>query len=112
MKKIEWSTNTQVRNLEDNNTPFMDIDIVMGDVHANARLYWTKGGAYGPQVQTVLRAEGDSFGEKTSGCGYSKRGHAISNLLGHLKCKPSYWKDGSDNLYEYHVGGNYYKIEG
>jgi hypothetical protein len=115
MKKIDWAKNLQVAKLEDNNTPFMELDIVMIDINnvplnANARLYWTGKGMYGQQIQTVLRVGGESFGEKTTGCGYSKKSHALTSLFEHLKISPSKWHSNSDNLFDYHVGGNYYRI--
>ena len=110
MKKIEWSKNSQVGKLEDNNTPFMEIDIKLNNINANARLYWTSRGTYGCQVQTVLRMNGEAFGDKTTGCGYSKKGHALNSLFDYLKISPPNWSSGSDNLHYYHIGGNYYMI--
>lgn len=110
MKKIDWSKSERLKKLEDENTPFMEIDIDMGGVKANARLYWTSRGMYGHQVQTILRTGGESYCEKTTGCGYSKTAHALTSLFEHLKIQPEKYTMDSDRMFDYHIGGNYYRI--
>jgi hypothetical protein len=109
MNKINWSKADRIKHLEDNTTPCMEID---APNRVNIRLYWTTGGStYGKQVQTVIRTEGESYGQKTTGCGYSKIGEALTDAFAFLKIAPKLYQNYSANLDAYRIGGNYYKIE-
>lgn len=52
--------------------------------YITCRLYWTKGGTYGPQAQAIIWRSGDRpvvCGSRTTGCGYSKDGAAVASAL-------------------------------
>lgn len=112
-KQTKWSKRN--RKLVDNETPFVEIDIIKpnGDT-ATIRMYWTKSGVYGPQVATFLYADGDVWTHRTTGCGYSKKNFAFACVMRHLGLGIQGPKGpaGGDFLpYMYAVGGNYWRVD-
>ena len=108
MKPANWN-NARLRQLVDNETPF--IEIACPD-NITIRLWWTTGGAYGLQVVTVIYGPDDGYPvtEKTNGCGYSKPNEAIEVAFYHIGMMPRGYRVGSGMPERYHVGGNYYRI--
>lgn len=93
-----------------NNTPFKYIEI--GDY--TIKLFWTKGGLYGQQVQVALYKSSDvNFnvkGYKTTGCGYCKESHALEKVFKYIGMEPEGHTFNGSLSHDFHVGGNYYKV--
>lgn len=95
------------RNLIDHTTPFAVVDF--GDYEV--RQYWTKGGAYGPQVVTVVFYAEEWFEHKTGGCGFNKVAAGLEQAFSYLGQQPKGMTLGGESVpYEYFVGGNFYKV--
>lgn len=99
------------KNLTDNTTPFMDMDL---GGRWWVRLYWTKGGVYGPQVSgIVLDSIGDKWGHyKTNGCGFSKTNDCLHHILKSIEVSVDKLHDNNQfsDAFNYRVGGNFYKV--
>jgi len=109
MKKVNWD-NSRIRSLVDRETPFMEIEFLALDTGEHMiRLYWTKGGAYGPQVASLIYGGDDVLYSVTGGCGYNKTHAALETCFDELGHAPRGF-DKSQDLYPYHVGGNYYCV--
>jgi hypothetical protein len=57
------------------------------------RLYWTKGGTYGPQCRAVLWVHGEHgpwASDRTTGCGYSKPNAAVADVIARAVGGPSH----------------------
>jgi hypothetical protein len=101
--------------MNDNETPFMDIDIITKDDKHNIRLYKTKPGLYGVQVVSIIRqhttGKTQVFTDKTNGYGYSKQAEALTQAFELLGVTVPGYTEHSESLpYEMHIGGNYYKV--
>lgn len=106
MKKVNWD-NSRIRNLVDHETPFVVLDVPDG---VQIRLYWTKGGMYGPQVLALIYHHVDGvLYEFTDGCGYNKEHAALEYCFSELGRMPRGFKE-HQNLYPYEVGGNYHRV--
>ena len=105
MKQVNWD-NSRIRNLVDGETPFMEIEL---PERRRIRLYWTKGGAYGPQVMALIYGGDDVLHETTGGCGYNKTHAALETCFDELGRMPRGF-DKTQDLYPYHVGGNFYRV--
>jgi len=108
MKKVNWQS-SRIRNLVDGSTPFMEIAL---PEKRTIRLWWTRGGAYGPQVMAILYGHGDgeALYTLTSGCGYSKTHAALEECFMELGRAPRGFKHLNQYLHSYLVGGNYYRV--
>jgi hypothetical protein len=106
MKKVNWES-SRVRNLVDGETPFMEIDL---PERRAIRLWWTKGGAYGPQVMAILYGDEDALYTVTDGCGYSKTHAALEECFRELGRAPRGFERHDQDLHRYRVGGNYYRV--
>ena len=110
MKNVNWY-NSRIRNLVDHETPFKEIDLPGG---YTIRLWWTKGGMYGPQVLAIIYGLGEEHEDFpvysiTDGCGYSKEHHALDECFSHLGRAPRGFEK-TQRMFPYHVGGNYYRV--
>lgn len=47
---------------------------------------------------------------KTNGYGYCKTGSVLDSIFHTIGIKPKGFTEGSSELYEYHVGGNFYRV--
>jgi len=106
MKPVNWD-NSRIRNLVDHGTPFKEIEL---PERRTIRLYWTKGGEYGPQVAALLYGGEDVLYEVTGGCGYNKEYSALEYCFHELGKAPRGFKRHDQELYNYHVGGNFYRV--
>ena len=104
MKPVNWD-NSRIRNLVDHETPFMEIAL---PENRTIRLYWTKGGTYGPQVLSMIYDDTPLY-NITGGCGYNKTHAALKTCFDELERAPRGFKSSQD-LYPYHVGGNFYRV--
>ena len=82
----------------------------------NIEICWTaRPGIYGYQVHHVVR---DYRGEevvvtfgRTAGCGYDKEDNALENAFHTLGISPRGMSLGGESIpHEYHVGGNFYRV--
>ena len=109
MKPVNWN-NSRIRNLVDHETPFTEIDLPERRI---IRLWWTKGGMYGPQVMALIYHVGpneEPLYTITSGCGYDKTYHALEECFCELGKMPRGFKCTDQSLHGFHVGGNYYRV--
>ena len=105
MKKVNWE-NSRVRNLVDHETPFVVIDCPGGRC---IKLWWTRGGMYGQQVMALIYGDDTPLHSFTDGCGYNKEHAALEECFSELGRAPRGFKK-TQNLYPYHIGGNYHRI--
>ena len=106
MKKVNW--NERNCKLVDNSTPFKVIAL---PENFEARLYWTKGGTYGPHVKVFLYGFGNDDYPKTYTTGGCGEGAALDAVFCELGRKPRGWNgEGDDVPYRYYIGGNYYRV--
>ena len=110
-KQTAWTERN--RKLVAGETPFAEIEIVRPDgKRTTVRMYWTKGGVYGPQVTTFLYADGDVWTDRTGGCGYSKKDAAFESVARHLGLEIPGYSNGAEFVpWRYAVGGNYWLID-
>jgi len=108
MKKVNWQS-SRIRNLVDGSTPFIEIAL---PERRTIRLWWTKGGAYGPQVMAILygHGDGDALYTVTGGCGYSKQHAALETCFWHLGRAPRGFDRYDQDLHRYHIGGNFHRV--
>lgn len=100
------------RKLMDNTTAFKVISVKNSEgSNIEIRQYWTNGGVYGPQVVTVIFNYPDFFEHKTSGCGYCKTSDGLEWAWSKLGIRPANTKENDGRLNDYHVGGNFYRVE-
>lgn len=105
--KITTNLPQNIRNLMDRETPFADIEFGANTI----RLYWTKGGVYGPQVAAIVWRDHKLHGyTKTTGCGYCKKSAALESALDSLGLKPKQHNANNFIRYCYHIGGNFYRV--
>ena len=105
--------NAQARKMMDNETPEVVIEFGgKGHKHSWIMQYWTRGGVYGPQVVTVWHnAKTDESGsDKTSGCGYSKKGAGLWVALQALGVRPRGVCIENEIDFQYRIGGNLHRV--
>jgi hypothetical protein len=105
MKKVNWD-NAAVRNRVDHDTPFLVLDL---PDRRCIKLWWTPGGAYGPQVLALIYGRDTPLYWVTGGCGYSKEHAALEMCFHELGRAPRGFSD-TQSLFGFHVGGNYHRV--
>lgn len=101
--------NKSIRILIDQATP---CTVLAMPNNVELRQYWTKGGAYGQQIVTVVfNYPNEVWTNKTSGCGYCKQSHGLMMAFEMLGYKPKDHGSNGKLSYNLHVGGNFYKAD-
>lgn len=105
MKVVNWD-NDGIRNRVDHDTPFMEIAL---PGRRMIRLWWTPVRAYGPQVLALIYGDDTPLYWVSGGCGYNKTHAALETCFDELGKEPRGFSSSQD-LYRYHVGGNFYRV--